>query len=201
MRKNKNTDDNNELRRKAESLLEPGYESNEGLIDKLNDGNAALILELRVHQIELTMQNEELRRIQLELENSRNRYMHLYDFAPIAYFTVDSNGMINEANLKAADILGTQRAALVGQMFSRFIRREDQDIWYLHRRSLLETGDFQSFQLRMVKTDGNAFYVNLQCISVKDNEEEPGQIMITALDISPQKQMEEVLQLAYDELE
>ncbi len=195
------TGDNKELRQKAESQLESTNESDEGMADMATLDNAGLILELRVHQIELTMQNEELRRIQLELEKSRNRYMHLYDFAPSAYFTVDANGMVIEANLKAADLLGTQRAALVGKMFSRFIWREDQDIWYLHRRSLLETGDFQSFQMRMANSDGHAFYVDLQCILAKDNEVEPGEIMITVLDISARKEMEAGLLLARDELE
>ena len=201
MRKNNNIDENAELRRKAEILLESSQEGDEGLEAMSTQGMAGVILDLRVHQIELTMQNEELRRTQLELEKARNRYMHLYDFAPSAYFTVDTNGMVIEANLKAADLLGTQRAALVGQMFSRFIWREDQDIWYLHRRSLLETGDFQSFQMRMANSDGHAFYVDLQCILVKDNEEEPGRIMITVLDISARKEMEAGLQLARDELE
>jgi PAS domain-containing protein len=112
--KNNNTDENAELRRKAESLLESSHESDKDMEDMAPQGIAGVILDLRVHQIELTMQNEELRRTQLELEKSRNRYMHLYDFAPSAYFTVDSNGIVIEANLKAADLLGTQRAAVLG---------------------------------------------------------------------------------------
>ncbi len=201
MSKNNKTDDDKDLRQKAENLLESTHDSDEGMADVATQDNAGLILELRVHQIELTMQNEELRNIQLELEKSRNRYMHLYDFAPSAYFTVDSKGMVIEANQKAADLLGVCRQDLVGQMFTRFIRREDQDTWYLHRRRILESRDFQAFQLKMVKNDGHTIYAAIQCILVKDDDGDPGYIRITALDISDRKQMEEGLQKAHDELE
>jgi PAS domain-containing protein len=66
---------------------------------------AGLVHELRVHQVELKMQNDELRRIQAELEKARDRYLHLYDFAPTAYFTVDEKGAVAEANLTAATLL------------------------------------------------------------------------------------------------
>ena len=90
--------------------------------------------ELRVHQIELEMQNEELRRTQEELEASRARYFDLYDLAPVGYFTLSEQGLILEANLTAAKLLGVARGALVKQPLSRFILPEDQDIHYLHRK-------------------------------------------------------------------
>ena len=96
--------------------------------------------ELQVHQIELEMQNEELRRTQEELEASRARYFDLYDLAPVGYFTLSEQGLILEANLTAARLLGVARGALVKQPLSRFILPEDQDIYYLHRKELLETG-------------------------------------------------------------
>src|ERR1041385_8772740 len=96
--------------------------------------------ELRVHQIELEMQNEELRRTQEALEISRARYFDLYDLAPVGYFTLSEQGLIREVNLTAADLLGMARGALAGQPLSRFVVSEDQDIYYLHRKVLLETG-------------------------------------------------------------
>ena len=105
--------------------------------------------ELRVHQIELEMQNEELRRTQEELEGSRARYFDLYDLAPVGYFTLSEQGLILEANLTGAKLLGVARGALVKQPLSRFVLREDQDIYYLHRKALLETGAPQAWELRM----------------------------------------------------
>ena len=90
--------------------------------------------ELRVHQIELEMQNEELRQTQEELEASRARYFDLYDLAPVGYFTLSEQGLILEANLTAAKLLGVTRGTLVKQPLSHFVLREDQDIYYLHRR-------------------------------------------------------------------
>jgi PAS domain-containing protein len=77
--------------------------------------------ELRVHQIELEMQNEELRRAQEVLEASRARYFDLYDLAPVGYVTVSEPGMILEANITAATLLGSLRGALVRQPHSSLI--------------------------------------------------------------------------------
>jgi PAS domain-containing protein len=150
-------DGNRELRQKAEHLIVQTNALPEDLAGMSPQQIAGLVHELRVHQVELKMQNDELRGIQAELEKARDRYLHLYDFAPTAYFTVDEKGAVTEANLTAATLLDRPRKALVGRMFSRFIHRDDQDIWYLHRKRLLETGNFQSLQIRLVKSDGGWF--------------------------------------------
>jgi len=118
--------------------------------------------ELRVHQIELEMQNEELRRTQEELEASRARYFDLYDLAPVGYFTLSEQGLILEANLTAAKLLGVARGALVKQPLSRFVLREDQDIYYLHRKALMEKGAPQAWELRMLKDDAAPFWVRVE---------------------------------------
>src|SRR5450756_1015227 len=90
-----------------------------------------LMHELQVHQIELEMQNDELRRVQLELEASRARYFDLYDLAPVGYLTVGESGLILEANLSAATLLGVSRSELVKRPLNRFIIKAQQDIYYL----------------------------------------------------------------------
>ena len=68
-----------------------------------------LIEELRIHQIELELQNEELKESQIEVTNSQNKYFELYNFAPVGYFTLDKKGLIIDVNLAGADLLGAER--------------------------------------------------------------------------------------------
>src|ERR1035437_7886549 len=129
------------LRRRAEALAgERTGEMPENLEVLSPEAARRTLHELRVHQIELEMQNEELRRTQADLEVSRARYFDLYDLAPVGYFTLSEQGLILEANLTAAKLFGMARSALVKQPLSRFVLPEDQDIYYLHRKALLETG-------------------------------------------------------------
>jgi PAS domain S-box-containing protein len=124
--------------------------------------------ELRVHQIELEMQNEELRRTQEELEVSRERYFDLYDLAPVGYFTLSEQGLILEANLTAAKLLGVARGALVKRPLSRFILPGDQDIHYWHRKQFLETGAPQSWELRLLRKDAAPFWARVEATTSRD---------------------------------
>jgi len=116
-----------------------------------------LLHDLQVHQIELELQNEELRQTQDALEASRLRYFDLYNLAPVGYFTLDDQGFIIEANLTGATLLGVARGALATQSLSRFVAAEDADNYYLYHRHLLKTGTPQAFELRMVKQGGTSF--------------------------------------------
>jgi PAS domain S-box-containing protein len=80
------------------------------------------------------MQNEELRRTHLELHAARDKYSDLYDFAPVGYFTISEKGMISDVNLTMCTMLGVERGLLAGNPFSHFINRDDQDIFYYHRK-------------------------------------------------------------------
>ena len=93
--------------------------------------SAQTLHELHVHQIELEMQNEELRRRQAELSAAHRRYFDLYDLAPVGYCSVSEAGVILQANLTLSTLLGLERSALVQQSLSRFIYRDDMDIYYI----------------------------------------------------------------------
>ena len=143
-------------------------------IEALSPEAVQLMLhELRVHQIELEMQNEELRRTQVQLEAARASYFDLYDLAPVGYCTVNMSGLVQQANLTAALLLGMARGALVTQPLSRFIFKEDQDIYYLCRRQLLETDAAQTCELRMVQHDGTLIWARLAITAAQDDSGAP----------------------------
>ena len=124
--------------------------------------------ELRVHQAELETQNEELRLAQAELDAAQAKYFDLYDLAPVGYCTISEAGLILEANLTAATLLGVASGALVRQPFSRFIVKEDEDIFYLHRKQLLATAAAQAYELRMARADGAPFWAHLEATAAQD---------------------------------
>jgi chemotaxis family two-component system sensor kinase Cph1 len=156
---------------------------------------------LQVHQIELEMQNEELRRAQQELEVSRTRYFDLYDLAPVGYLTLSEGGLVLEANLTAAQLLGVERNQLAGQALSRFIVRDDQDIYYLYRKKLFETGVRQVCEVRMSREGGNQFWTRLETTTAQNGESEVPVYRTVMSDITGLKQAEEALRKARDELE
>ncbi len=149
--------------------------------------------ELRVHQIELEMQNEELRRAYAEIEGSRARYFDLYDLAPVGYVTVNEKGLILEANLTAATLLGVNRGALIKQILTRFILKEDQDLYYQLRKKLFETGAPQTSELCLVKPDGAAFWARLDATAAEGPDGAPA-CRVVLSDITERKRAEEAVQ-------
>ncbi|WP_319586711.1 PAS domain S-box protein [uncultured Desulfobulbus sp.] len=148
--------------------------------------------ELQVYQVELELQNDELRRAQEELESIRSRYFELYNLAPVGYCTLSEKGLILEANLTAAVILGVELGVLVTQPISRFIHKEDQDIYYAHRKKLFETGSPQVFDLRMVSKGDVAFWAQLRTIVASDADGTPVYRLVLS-DITEQKHTEATL--------
>ncbi len=155
-----------------------------------------LLHELQVHQIELEMQNKELRRTQHELEVSRAWYFQLYDLAPVGYLTLNEHGLIVEANLTSANLLGVDRDALVNQPLSLFIFTEDQDCYYLHHKQLTATEEPpQGCELRMVHADGSLFWAHLQATSAQTADGTSG-CRIVMSDCTRQKLLEEEITLS-----
>jgi PAS domain S-box-containing protein len=138
------------------------------------------------------MQNAELRSAREQLENSRARYFHLYDLAPVAYFTLSKAGLILEANLAAAGMLGLARGALPGQRLSGFIFRDDEDAYFLRIRNLLKTGNPQTCELRLTKKDGSVFWARLEAAISADEGGAPGW-RVVMMDITERKRVEQDL--------
>ena len=160
-----------------------------------------LVHELQVHQIELEMQNDELRRAQMELEVARDRYVNLYDFSPAGYLTLDIQGMIQEANLRAGTLLGLNRQDLIGQPLARFCVSDDRDILHRHRQAVLTSGTRQTCELRLGSGAVASCDLYLESLAV---HEEPGRIThwrTALLDISDRKRAEEGLETQRVQLE
>jgi len=141
-----------------------------------------MLYELRLHQTELEMQNEEMISVWA-------RYYTLYDLAPVGYFTLSDQGLFMEANITASALLGFDHGTLIKQPISRFILKEDHDIYYFHHKHLFEThsslwqgsahansgqtGESQVCELRMVKNDGTQFWAHLVSTAMQDADAAP----------------------------
>jgi PAS domain S-box-containing protein len=158
-----------DMRKKAEKIaLERVARTQKDTVPLSHEETRRMLHELRVHQIELEMQNEELRTAQTALEESRARYYDLYDLAPVGYCTLSEYGLILEINLTAATILGKTRGALVRQPLTRFILKDDQDIYYLHRKQLFETGTPQVYELRLNTGKDTPVWVRIDAAPVQE---------------------------------
>jgi len=182
------------LRQRAEKL----FRASELLSPDLTSSDATkeLLHELQVHQIELEMQNDELRRNQQELDVARARYFDLYNLAPVGYLTFDKKGLILNANLAAAQMFRVTQNVLLEHLVSKFVFKEDENIFYQQRKQLFESAAPQVWDMRMVRADGSFFWVHLQATTAHD-----GEYWINFIDITERKLLEAQLEKAYNEQE
>lgn len=186
-----------ELRRRAEAVapsMVPDSASDDQPLSR-EQMMQQILYQLRVHQIELEMQNEHLRQAKAALEASQARYLDLYDLAPVGYLTLAESGLILQANHAAASLLGVARTDLPRQPITRFIFRDDQDLYYRLRQQTSRNADAQSCELRLCKPDGSPFWVQLAA-SAAPSEEAPSALRLVLSDMTERKQAEAKLQLA-----
>ncbi|MEO7105337.1 MAG: PAS domain-containing sensor histidine kinase, partial [Rhodoferax sp.] len=190
------------LRNRAEDVVHNQQDTKESvnLQDLSHEDMRKLVHELQVHQIELEMQNEELRQTQAELDNARSRYFDLYDLAPVGYCTVSENSVIQEANFTAAAMLDLVRSDLVNKHVSQLVVKSDQDTYYQCRKALLETGAPQDCELQMLKRDGTVFWVHMRVTAAHDSSGAPVQRMVLS-DITERKHLDSMLLVKSQELE
>jgi two-component system sensor histidine kinase UhpB len=156
----RSTDKRKELREKAENKVTALREKD--LLRHLPQYEEKRLLhELQVHQVELEMQNDEMWQTQLDLEESRNRYKELYDFAPVGYLTLDRRGLILEANLTAATLLNVSRAMLIYQYLQSFMDRESADALHVFLRKPMAPGAKEILECRLCPADGEPFEISM----------------------------------------
>lgn len=154
-----------------------------------------LVHELQVHQIELEMQNEELRLTQQMLEESQSKYADLYDFAPVGYFTLERHGVILETNLTGAALLGEPRSGLIGKPFRLYVHRDSQDTFFLHPRKVLKSKERQTCEVKLKRKDGSEIIASLESSPTMENT-----IHTIVNDITGRKQAELSLQRIREDL-
>lgn len=153
-----------------------------------------MLHELHVYQIELEMQNDELRQVQEKLQDALVRYADLYDFAPIGYFVLDRDGNISSVNLTGAQLLAVERHRLQGRPFNRYIYFQDEDIFYFHCREVEQNQAGTGCELRLKRAGGDPVPVRLDSAMVPCQAgEQAGYIRIAVTDISERRQAEETL--------
>jgi PAS domain S-box-containing protein len=176
-----------DLRGRAEELLAKTRRD----IERMPEQDVQeLVHDLHVHQVELEMQNEELRRTQEALEEARDRFADLYDFAPLALLTLSQGGEVLEANLAAADLVGLERKALLHQKFTRFIPAEAEDDFYLYCRQVLGSQTRQTGELTLKSATGALLIVRLEGIAAQDPTTHKSNCRFSLSDITERKEAE-----------
>ena len=138
--------------------------------DVINSDVEILVRELQSRQIELEIQNQELRQAQKELADSRDRYWELYDSAPVGFITLDRQGIVREANLSAAELLELKREQLIGTRFSCFVTDAYRESWHRHRYATFDSSSKQSAELTLQSNTRTPLRVRLESTSVPREE-------------------------------
>lgn len=176
-----------EERLKAGKIYPVGYKTADG-VDAMS-----LVHELRVHQIELEMQNEELKRAKLETEDALTKYSDLYDFAPIGLFTIDLQGWIKEVNLAGAELLGVERCNLMKNRFRLFVEPNDCPCFDDFCKSAFETSIKQTCELNLLKDGKPVVYARIEGIVAEESSPKGRQCHFAVIEINDRKYAEEKL--------
>ncbi len=160
-----------------------------------------LVHELQVHQIELEMQNRELLETRQELEVSRNRYVDLYDFAPVGYGTLDDKGCLLEINLTGAALLGRERSRLIGKPFLPFVAKHHANTFLKHVQQCRHATGKVTTEVDLDLKKGRSVPVQLVSIAVQDDERRATVYRTTITDLTERKRAEDALRKMHDALE
>jgi PAS domain S-box-containing protein len=153
--------------------------------------------ELNVHQVELEMQNEDLRATRTMAEAARDRYRDLFESAPVGYMTLRKSGRISEMNQIGATLLGTEPALAPLGYFERFVAPEHLHRWHRLFSTCLESGAADQCELALVRSDGTRSFARIRCHPAPGM----GACRLTLTDITDLEDARVALQQSRDELE
>src|SRR5579862_71153 len=187
-----------ELFQALETLL--GSKQNNA-VERSDSATQELIKELQVHQLELEIQNRELRATQQQLTHSRIRYADLYDFSPIGYANLSEDGQIVEINITGGKLLGENPHKLIGRQFSDFITPQDVQPFKLHLRRSRWSRQQKSIELLLNPLEAVPVDVQLFTMATHDAERHKLQFRTAILDITTRKRAEEAARESRRQLE
>lgn len=177
-----NKPDYSHLRRKAEEILK--NKSAQGNLAPTEMDLLRLVHELEVHQIELELQNEELKLAREQAEIIAHKYTSLYDFAPIGYFTISAKGKILELNLIGSQMLGKERSFLKNSPFARFIQDKDLPAFNLFLENAFKNKTKEAIDIIIMGIGNSPMYAQLTAIV---EEEQEDHCLLTVMDITDRK--------------
>ena len=149
-----------------------------------------LVHDLRTHQMELEMQNEQLRQLQEKLEDSRDRYYQLFDIAPVGYLIVDKQGIITECNRTAVFMLGKARTRLLKTPLSRFVKIRSRDDFYRHMIDVFSRRTRQTCEIELLRPERKSFFARLESITMHDYPHPSPRALVALIDITDKKEAE-----------
>ena len=152
-----------------------------------------ILQELYVYQIELEIQNEELRQSQLALSDSRNHYADMYEFAPVGYLALNLNGVIAEINFTGSNLLGFRKNKMINVSFAKFVANSDKYRWYQSFLKSNQKDGKQQCQLALFHADGSIIYAHIDCTFIEKKNKSPSMVLITLTDITQLKKIEQTL--------
>lgn len=179
------------VRREADEQVRQRFPDDEG-------GDSRLVYELRVHQVELEMQMDELKRTQDELLASRRQYESLFEYAPIGYFVLNKSGVVRDANYYAASMLHADRRYLTGKPFIVFVPRDSHSLFFTHLQTVFESQRQQSAELKVLTRTGDVIWTRIDS-RVQTSERGDLHCLMAVADITDRKKTEDALIIAKDD--
>jgi len=150
-----------------------------------------ILHELQVHQIELELQNEELRQSKAEVDAGLERYTDLYEFSPIGYISLDEQGLILEVNLTGAILLGMERSRITSRRFQLFVAPESRPAFNAFLETVFAKHEKLTFEALLLNAGRARFWAELQAISALTFDTAQKWCRVAVIDISARKQAEE----------
>ncbi len=187
------------LRQRAVELMKGNTLSPETRLsgDEIN----ILLNELQVYQLELEMQNDELKASYVTLDNERAKFVGLYNLAPVGYFILDYLGIVEEANQNGVDLLNSSKKAILHKRFQSFIAKQSWERFYNFLHKMQNSDGKQSAEIQLLLPDGQVIYTRIEGRAISSMISTEVKYYIAIIDITESRNAQQVLKDTTERLE